>query len=582
MLGALKRFWSALGRRARGLVLKTKLSTARARMIVDKSSGARDVAGSLRRSVSSVRLYGIDHHESQEAIAALYALLRVHLYTTGDIKYEVEPHTLMFNGNVLLREHDDDSMIAKLFNEGIASITFHTVLKEDALRKYLELWNDSLKAPNDPERSFAARAWEADLPGITTRLRAAFGEFQGSDADELRRHYTRLLEAIRNVAPPPPRAEQQKGPSSAEQIEGGLVASTAPPPPAEISEHELNLMFTQVANSNRGAGQRILLRLWSTFGTLEADDQAELLHLAAAVIDGLAAVGRSKEIARAFVRIVASARGDSGAEASLDRFLYALGNERVVATLVGQVSRPDSDRDALWLLRELPSHFAEHLLKSMSTAPVHAQDKLTEVLQAKVVAPERMAVWMIAYGDTLGERLLHVAEKMTPFHLDAVLRMSLLHDSVALRRRAIAKIDRASADRYRSLLELNAEHEDLAVRTAALELLLPLADPHALELFTRQLKAPDGTVTTQKIAVKALASIGGTSAVRSLADAFVEQKDREVKLILAHVLANVPEERAEQVLRQETKRWFADAELKTICKSALKRRQRQLAAGGNT
>lgn len=578
MFRALRSFWVRVQHHARDLLLRTKLGTARARLFIDKAAGARDVAGSLRRAISCIRLYRFDHQESKEALGTLYALLRAHLEKNGDIEYEIAPHTLLFNGRVVLREGEDDQMIHMLFNDGIASITFHRTLKEDALRTYLALWDDAIEAPNDPERSFAARAWEADLPGITTRLRQAFGDFTSSDSEELRRHYDALLAAIRAFSPP----EKGAGAPAGDESERGSLAreTIQAPPPAEISEHELNLMFTQVASSYRGAGQRVLLRLWYTFATLHAEDQDELLHLAAAVIDGLAAVGRTHEIARAFVRIVASARGESGAEAELDRFLHALGNQRVVTTLVKQIGKVEAERDALWLLSALPSHFAEQLLAPMITAPRAVQDALVTVLATKEVAPERLALWTVAFGDRIGGQLLEVAEKMSPFHLDAVVRIALLHDAVAIRRMALAKIDRAAADRYRSLLELNADHHDLGVRTAALELLSPLADPHAVELFARQLKASNSTVAIQKISVKALASIGGKSALHSLVTAFLEPRDREVKLILAHVLALFPEERAERALEREMKRWFADAELKTICKNALKRRHRQSAAGG--
>lgn len=532
---------------------------------------ARDIEAALRRVLANARVYGLQHPLVEEQLLDLHRQLRRRLALRGDLTLRVEPGRLVGDDVEPGPPSPPDPVFELLFADGVASITFHATLTEATLRRYVALWHQAALSVDDPEHSFATLAWEADIPGISTRLRFSFGEYSGTAADELARHYEQLMSTIRAVA-------AERGGGAHEHLERYLPgAEGRPGGPAEVelAEPELNGLCAAVASATRGAGQRVLMRLWYEFRV--SDGGEELLPLAAAVVDGLAHAGRTAELVRAFTRITSSARGDASAEARLGRFLLALGNQKVVSTLVAQLDNPAAEAGAMFLLHELPATFAEQVVAACRSASPEARAKLVPVLGKKQVPAHQLGLWMLVVDATIALMLLDVAAAHTPHHLDAALRIALLADDTTLRRAALARIEPRTAERYRSLLEGCVEHPDLGVRAAALELLGELADRHMLPLLAKQLADPQASLTIASAAVRGLGRVGGGAAVEALSGALGRGRPRALQLLVVQTLGDLAESEAQRVLSAHQARWFIDPEVRRAVQAALARRVRRSA-----
>ena len=533
---------------------------------------ARDIEAALRRVLSNARVYGLQHPLVEEQLAELYRQLRRRLALRGDLTLRVEPGRLVGDESEPGPPSPSDPVFELLFADGIASITFHGTLTEATLRRYVALWHQAALSVDDPEHSFATLAWEADLPGVSTRLRFSFGEYSGTAADELARHYEQLMSTIRAVA-------AERGGGAHERLERYLPGSegqrSAGQVEVELAEPELNGLCAAVASATRGAGQRVLTRLWYEFRA--SDGGEELLPLAAAVVDGLAHAGRTAELVRAFTRITSSARGDASAEARLSRFLLALGNQKVVSTLVAQLDNPLAEPGAMFLLHELPATFTEQVVAACRSASPEARAKLVPVLGKKQVPAHQLGLWMLVVDTTVALMLLEVAAEHTPHHLDAAVRIALLADDTALRRAALARIEPRTAERYRSLLEGCAEHPDLSVRATALDLLGELADRHMVPLLAKQLADPQASLTIASAAVRGLGRVGGVASIEALAGALGHRRPRALQLLVVQSLGELADAEAQRVLRAYQARWLVDREVRRAAKVALARRARRSA-----
>jgi hypothetical protein len=529
---------------------------------ISEQQQIRDIESALRRTLANTRLYGPGHPLVEEQVHALYAQLRLRVAVHGDLTLRIEPGAIDLS----------DAVFEALFADGIASITFHGALTEPTLRRYVALWHESASSVDDPEHSFATRAWQAELPGISTRLRFAFGEYTGTAADELTRHYERLMDTVRSVA-----AERGGGVERLDRfLPGGEGSGEAARRGVELAEPELNGLSAAVASATRGAGQRVLLRLWTEFAVVEGGEA--LLGLAAAVIDGLAQAGRTDELVRAFTRITASARGDASAEARLERFSLSLGNQKVVGTLVTQLANPVAEAGAMFLLRELPSTFTEQIVAACRAAPPESWAKLAPVLAAKQVPAHQLGLWILLVDAPLGRVLLDVAAAKTPHHLDAALRVALLADDTGLRRAALAHIEPRTAERYRSLLEGCAEHPDLAVRGIALERLEDLADRHLVPLLAKQLADPSASMSIAGVAVRGLRRAGGAAAVEALAVALERGRSRGIQLQAIEALGELGDADAQRALRVVADRWLTPRAIRRAARAALARRDARRSA----
>lgn len=551
--------------------LSTRLYTARARVLIDPSAGARDVAGALRRTLSRIRLYGPDHDTSIESLEELNKLMTIHLRIGGDITLTVEEDSLQFQGRRVIQEDKNDWMIRTLFADGIASITFHTVMPRSSLVAYLNLWSQALLEPDDVERSIGTLIWEANIPGVTTRLRWAFGEFSGSHADSLRRHYLSLVGQIQSLRSEGVSSIEPSGTSSGR---GGVTR--AQPISNALSEPDRLSLGNALNNSSKGAGQRALLTLWRAFHQVHPEDQTEVLRLASTMIEGLVSVQRTQEIVRAFTRILSSAAGDPSAEAELERFVECLGNAEMIKALVQQVEAPSTSRDALFVLRGVPLSFAHFQFQAVLEHP-SVRDQVFGALPFHRITPEQIALWVLEHGESTGEALIDVAAQISPLHLDAAIRIGLLQGEEQLALYALNKLSPQSADRYRSLIHQCADlHAEPAVYRS-LDLLLETSGAHELDLFAKHLVRSNSSIRVRKLCVKSLAQLGGQRALDVLLKTYETSQDDELRIAIVRSMRQFTIPEATGFLTREAGKVFGDPALKDACRSVLKHIERRQA-----
>ncbi|MBI2376914.1 MAG: HEAT repeat domain-containing protein [Deltaproteobacteria bacterium] len=538
----------------------------------EKVKAATEVAVRLKRCLAIFRLYTSKHDLAAGALEELHQNAVKHLAGVGSIRFEVEAHRLLSEGEVVLEDDGrDESIIMRLYSEGVLGITFKKGVDKAELSRYVEFWWQALSGFLSSEHSFSTLVWEEEFKAVSTEFRERLDLSDGDKSDRAAGRKA-VLDAANSPTPPDSASNVDKANiEKLSAIAGAPELRNLTPRPLDaikltLTPEDRASILDGIATNGSDVAQRALFEIWKALPFALPEHKSKVIEFIESVYLALLERGTLDELEGSLSKVSADEPDDRGRH---DEFLAPLCKEAAIDKIASQLATAN-DAQARAILSLLPDAVFAPLLARLQKVGAADRRAIMEILKTKHVLPEDFAFMLLDLGPVVAVHLFELASTFSNAHADMLLRAAMVHDDPIVRAKAIATLQPPRVARYRSLLLRALRDEDSRVRETVLGLFVRAKRPEAVDILEISLRNPTTTATARAQAAKALATLPGPRAQRLL-ESLLRSSDEspEARATAAGALGSFESSRA--VLEQESKRRFAEAMVRDACKAALRR-----------
>ncbi|MBI4822010.1 MAG: hypothetical protein HY791_37480 [Deltaproteobacteria bacterium] len=538
----------------------------------ERVKAATEVAARLKRCLSIFRLYKSTHDLSVGALDELHQNAGKHLASLGSIRFEVEAHRLLSEEDPVLEDDGrDESIIMRLYSEGVLAITFHKGIERAELARYVEFWWQALSGALTGEHSFSTLVWEEEFKAVETEFRE---RLELSDGDKSDRANARkaILEAANAAGLGSAAAGRAATDKAHLEKLAALVAAPdlalAAPGPLEakdvrFGDADLEVLKRGLADAKEPA-PRILHFLWKSLPYAADPQRSPVLELIEHVYMALLDAPTLSELERALTRVRSDAPGGG---ARLEEFLDPLCKQAPIDRISAKLASSESDR-AKSILEALPDSVVPSLVAKLARVPANERRLLLAILRSKKIQSDEFAFLLQDLGPSIAPHLFELVTSFSPDHLDVLIRMALSSDDPGVRAKSMSAIRPEKVLDYRALILPALTHEDARLRETAVGLFVRAKSPDAIEMLEVVLRAGPAPAASRAQIPRMLATFATPRALH-LVEGLLEDTDEPAEVRSAAASALSVFEAARPVLKRVHRRRFGDPSVRDACKTAL-------------